>query len=361
MAGRPKKPLTLTDDERSKLVLIARRAKSSQRASLRARIVIACAEGRTNQQVAADLRVNQVTVGKWRERFRVKRLEGLLDEPRVGAPRKVSDADVEAVITRTLETTPRKATHWSRRLMAKAVGFSPDTIGRIWRAFGLKPHLTETFKLSPDPQFVEKVRDIVGLYMNPPENAVVLCFDEKSQMQALERTQPLLPMRPGQVERRTHDYIRHGTTTLFAALDVKTGSVIRDVKRRHRAIEFVKFLNLIDASVPAGSAVHLVLDNLSTHKAPAVKRWLQKRPRFHLHFTPTYSSWLNLVERLFAEIQQRALGRASFDCTAALEKAALAYLDERNKDPVPFVWSADADLILDRVRRNSERISRSGH
>jgi transposase len=361
VVGRPKKELVLAADEQEKLELIARRAKSSQRAALRARIVLACAAGKRNREVAKELRIHHATVGKWRERFRVLRLEGLLDEPRVGAPRKVGDAQVEEIITRTLETTPRHATHWSRRMMAKAAGLSPDTIGRIWRAFGLKPHLTETFKLSPDPQFVEKVRDIVGLYLYPPERAVVLSFDEKSQMQALERTQPLLPMRPGQVERGTHDYRRHGTTSLFAALDVKTGVVIHDVHRRHRSREFVKFLERIDAGISPVKDIHLVLDNLSTHKTPRVKRWLQIHPRFHLHFTPTYSSWLNLVERLFSELQQRALSRASFNSTEALEKAALTYLDERNKNPVPFVWTAGPDLILDRVRRNSQRISRSGH
>jgi transposase len=361
MRGRPKKELVLTEDERTKLLTMARRPKSSQRLAQRAWIVLGCASGKSNKLVAKELGLNKVTVGKWRERFRRERLQGLLDEPRVGAPRKVTDAKVEAIITRTLETTPKRATHWSRRQMAKVSGLSPDTIGRIWRAFGLKPHLVETFKLSPDPQFVEKTRDIIGLYMNPPDRAVVLCFDEKSQMQALERTRPLLPLRPGQVERRTHDYVRHGTTSLFAALNVKTGEVIRDVHRRHRTQEFVKFLEQIDRAVAQELDVHLVLDNLSTHKSPRVKRWLLKHTRFNLHFTPTYSSWLNLVERLFSELQQRALGRGSFNCVAALEKAALDYLDERNKDPRPFVWTADADLVLERVRRNSERISRSGH
>lgn len=361
MKGRPKKALVLSDDERLKLELMARRPKSTQQLALRARIVLACASGKNNEQVAREVGVWGVTVAKWRERFRVKRLAGLLDEPRVGAPRKVSDAQVEEVVTRTLETTPRHGTHWSRRQMAKVVGFSPDTIGRIWRAFGLKPHLVETFRLSPDPQFIEKTRDIVGLYMNPPENAVVLCFDEKSQMQALERTQPLLPMRSGQVERRAHDYLRHGTTALFAALDVKTGKVIHDCHRRHRAVEFVRFLERIEARVPSRQEIHLVLDNLSTHKTPRVKRWLLKHPRFHLHFTPTYSSWLNLVERLFAELQQRALSRGSFSCVTALEQAAADYLDDRNQHPQPFVWTADADLVIQRVQRNCERTSRPGH
>jgi transposase len=359
--GRPKKPLVLSEEERSKLELIARRPKSTQQLALRAKIVLACAAGKSNEQVAREVGVWGVTAGRWRERFRLKRLEGLLDEPRVGAPRKVSDAHVEQIVTRTLETIPKNATHWSRRLMAKEVGFSPDTIGRIWRAFGLRPHLVESFKLSPDPQFIEKTRDIVGLYMNPPENAVVLCFDEKSQMQALERTQPLLPMRPGQVERRAHDYRRHGTTALFAALDAKTGKVIHACHRRHRAVEFVRFLERIQSSVPADLDVHLVLDNLSTHKTPRVKRWLLRHARFHLHFTPTYSSWLNLVERLFGELQQRALSRDSFNCVHALERAASTYLDDRNQAPRPFVWTANADLVIQRVQRNCERISRPGH
>ena len=357
--ARPKKPLTLSDDERSKLALMARRPKTSQRQALRARIVLECASGLSNEDVAAKLDVHKVTVGKWRERFRVARFEGLLDEPRPGVPRKITDEVVERIITKTLESKPKGQTHWSTRTMARAVGISQGSIGRIWRAFGLQPHRSETFKLSPDPLFIEKVRDIVGLYMNPPTNAVVLCIDEKSQMQALDRTQPLLPMRPGQVERRTHDYVRHGTTSLFAALNVATGHVIGEMRRRHTSRDFLHFLKRIDASVSSNLDIHVVLDNLATHKTPMIKRWLLARPRFHLHFTPTYASWLNQVERLFAELQQRALARAAFRSVDALEDAAIAYLDARNEQPKPFVWTADADLILGRVARNSQRTSYS--
>jgi transposase len=359
--GRPKKPLVLTDEEREKLRLLARRPKSSQQTALRARIVLRCAEGLSNGAVCEAEGVSMPTVGKWRERFRVHRLEGLLDEPRPGVQRSVTDEMVEDVVTRTLETTPRGQTHWSRRSMAKRVGLSPDTIGRIWRAFGLKPHLTETFKLSPDPQFVDKVRDVVGLYMNPPEHAVVLCVDEKSQIQALDRTQPLLPMQLGQPERRTHDYERHGTTSLFAALDVATGHVIGQFHRRHRHQEFLRFLERIDQTVPASLHVHLVLDNYATHKTPRVKRWLEKRPRFHVHFTPTYASWMNLVERLFAEVTDKAIRRGTFRSVPALEQAISEYLAIRNERPKPFVWTASAEIILGRVQRFCKRISRSGH
>jgi transposase len=300
--GRPIPPLTITNEERETLERWARRPTTGQAVAQRARLILGCATGRTNTRVAYDLRVTKQTVGKWRTRFLAKRLDGLLDEPRPGAPRTVSDADVERVLTRTLETTPADATHWSIRSMAQVCGLSRSTVNRIWHAFALQPHRTETFKLSKDPLFIEKVRDIVGLYLNPPDRALVLCVDEKSQIQALDRTQPLLPMRPGQVERRTHDYVRHGTTSLFAALDAKSGTVIGQLHRRHRALEFRKFLATIDAAVPAELDVHLILDNYGTHKTSSIHRWLARRPRFHLHFTPTSSSWLNLVERWFAQL-----------------------------------------------------------
>lgn len=356
---RPLKPLVLTDEEREKLEMIARRPKSAQRDALRAEIVLACAEGLSNMAVAEKLRVSRPTVGKWRERFRVHRLEGLMDEQRPGAPRSIDDAKIEEVITKTLETTPRGQTHWSTRAMAQEAGLSQRSIVRIWSAFGLKPHLTETFKLSPDPFFVEKVRDIVGLYMNPPDHAVVLCFDEKSQIQALNRTQPLLPMRPGQPERRSHDYVRNGTTTLFAALNAHTGEVLRKCFRRHRGREMVRFLNILDRDVPPEMEVHLVMDNYGTHKSAPVRRWFQRHPRFKVHFTPTYSSWMNLVERLFAEVTDKAIRRGSFLSVRALEKAIEEYLEAR--EDKPFAWTASAEAILERVARFCKRTSGSGH
>ena len=295
--GRPKAELTLAKDEREQLVRWSRRAKSAQSLALRSKIVLACADGLDNRQVAAKLGVVPATVGKWRRRFVDKRLDGLLDDPRPGGPRTISDEQIEAVIVATLERTPTDATHWSRASMAAETGLSRSTIGRIWREFRLKPHLADTFKLSSDPLFVEKVRDVVGLYLDPPERALVLCVDEKSGIQALDRSAPVLPMMPGMPERRTHDYLRSGTATLFAALDVATGQVIGSLHRRHRAVEFKKFLTKIDAAVPTDLDVHLICDNLSTHKTPAIARWLEAHPRFHLHFTPTSSSWLNQVER----------------------------------------------------------------
>ena len=295
--GRPLTPITVTDDQRATLQSWTRRSKTAQALALRARIILACAEGKPNGVVAGLVRVRQQTVCKWRSRFVNKGLEGLLDEPRPGTPRKVSDADVERVLTTTLESLPCDATHWSTRSLAQQSGLSRSTISRIWRAFGLQPHRSETFKLSKDPLFIDKVRDIVGLYLNPPDRALVLCVDEKSQIQALDRTQPLLPMRPGQAERRSHDYKRHGTTSLFAALDVKTGAVIGECHRRHRSSEFRKFLDTIDQSVPASLDVHLVLDNYGTHKTATIRSWLMKRPRFHVHFTPTSASWMLSVIR----------------------------------------------------------------
>lgn len=361
--GRPKAPLILSDDERPKLETRAARPKSTQRLATRARIILACAEGLDNAEVAARLRINAVTVGKWRKRFLADRLEGLADEPRPGAPRTITDAMVERVITKTLEEKPKAATHWSTRDMAKAVGLSQTAISRVWRAFGLKPHLSETFKLSTDPYFVEKVRDVVGLYMSPPENAIVLSVDEKSQVQALDRTQPLLPMTPGQAERRTPDYARNGTTSLFAALNVATGQVIGKCYRRHRQQEFLKFLNEIDAGLPRepGVEIHLILDNYGTHKAPSVKRWFERHPEYHLHFTPTSGSWLNQVERFFGKITEKAIRRGVFRSVPALEKAITDYLTDYNENPRPFVWTADAELILNRVQRVCERTSNSPH
>ena len=356
-------PLALADDERDKLEGWVRRPKTSQRLALRSRIVLAAAAGDSNTDIARRLRVTLPTVGKWRARFLADRLEGLVDEPRPGAARTITDADVEAVITKTLESKPEHATHWSTRGMAKACGLSQTAVSRIWRAFGLKPHLRETFKLSTDPFFVEKVRDVVGLYLNPPDRAIVLSVDEKSQVQALDRTQPLLPMTPGQAERGTHDYERHGVTSLFAALNVATGAVIGQCYRRHRQQEFVKFLDAIDAAVPEeeGVAVHLILDNYGTHKTPRVKRWLARHPRFVVHFTPTSGSWLNQVERFFAEITEKRIRRGSFRSVKALEQAIAAYLEAHNKDPKPFVWTAPADLILRKVEEACKRINNSGH
>jgi transposase len=294
-------------------------------------------------------------VGKWRGRFLKERLEGLYDEPRPGAPRRIGDEQIEQVVVRTLETKPRGATHWSTRGMAKASGLSRATISRIWRAFGLQPHRSETFKLSPDPLLVEKVRDIVGLYRNPPDHAVVLCVDEKSQIQALDRTQPLLPMRPGQAERRTHDYKRHGTTCLFAALELKTSRVIGQLHRRHRAVEFRKFLDQIDAQVPWEFDVHLVMDNYGTHKTPHIRNWLAKRPRYHVHFTPTYGSWMNLVERWFAELTNKQLRRGVHRSTRELENAIREFLEVHNENPKPFVWTKTADQILASIARFAQR------
>ena len=357
--ARPKPELALSDEERRKLTTWAGRPKSTQRLALRASIVLACADEPSNTVVAAKLGVCNATVGTWRNRFVAKRLDGLVDDPRPGAPRSVSDAEVERVVTRTLETKPESATHWSTRAMAKAAGLSQSAVSRIWRAFGLKPHLYETFKLSTDPFFVEKVRDVVGLYLAPPEKAIVLSVDEKSQVQALDRTQPILPMTPGQAERGTHDYVRHGVTSLFAALNVATGEVIGRCHRRHRHQEFLKFLDHVDASLPKepGVSVHLVLDNYATHKTPAVKRWFLRHPEYHLHFIPTSSSRLNRVERFFAEITEKRIRRGAFRSVASLEKAIADYL----ADPKPFKWVADADSILDRIKKVCERTSGSGH
>ena len=341
--------------------MLARRPKTAQAMAMRARIVLACDEGLSNDAVAKRLQITGATVCKWRERFRVNRLEGLLDEPRPGAPRSISDKQVEAVVTKTLESMPANSTHWSTRLMAKRAGLSQTAVVRIWHAFGLQPHRLEKFKLSKDPQFVEKVRDIVGLYMNPPDRAIVLCVDEKSQVQALNRTQPILPLAPGIPARQSHDYERNGVTSLFAAMDVASGVTISNCYRRHRHQEFLRFLNDVDANLPRGIEVHLVMDNYGTHKVSKIRTWLTRHPRYHVHFTPTSGSWLNLVERLFAEVTERCVRRGSHTAVGQLEKAMLAYLDARNQHPKPFVWTADAELILGKVERLCQRISNSGH
>lgn len=356
--GRPVPRFVLSPSERITLEQYARRPTTAQGIALRARIVLRCATGATHTAIAADLGVTIQTVGKWRTRFVALRLAGLLDEPRPGAPRKITDAQIEHAIATTLESTPRDATHWSTRDLAKQEGLSQSTVARIWKAFALQPHRTETFKLSKDPLFIDKVRDIVGLYLHPPDRALVLCVDEKSQIQALDRTAPLLPMRPGLPARRTHDYVRHGTTSLFAALDVKAGTVIG---ARHRAQEFRQFLTRIEAAVPPDLEVHLILDNYATHKTPAIHRWLLRHPRFHLHFTPTSASWLNLVERWFVELTRKQIKRGTHRSTKALRDAITAYIDLGNDAPKPFVWSKTADEILDSVARFCTRISESRH
>jgi transposase len=359
--GRPIPELSVTNEERESLEQWSRRPKTSQALALRARIILGCAAGKTNSDVATHLGVTKQMVGKWRARFLNARLDGLLDDPRPGRPRTLGDAEVERVLAMTLESTPRDATHWSTRAMAEATGLSQSSVHRIWRAFALAPHRSETFKLSKDPLFIDKVRDIVGLYLDPPDKALVLCVDEKAQIQALDRSQPVLPMRPGQVERRTHDYTRNGTTSLFAALDTKSGRVIGQLHRRHRSIEFRKFLDTIDAVVPDQLDVHLILDNYGTHKSPTIKRWLVKRPRFHLHFTPTGSSWINLVERWFALITQKQLKRGVFRSTRKLEITIRDYIETYNADPKPFVWTKTADEILASVARFCKRTLESGH
>jgi len=353
--------VVLSEQERETLERWARRPKSAQALALRCRIVLAAAAGDSNEEIAARLACNRNTVGKWRGRFVERRLDGLHDEPRPGKPRTISDEDVERVIVKTLEETPAAATHWSTRSMAQATGMSQTAVSRIWRAFGLKPHLVETFKLSPDPQFIDKVRDIVGLYLNPPDAAVVLCVDEKSQIQALDRSAPILPLMPGTPQRRTHDYRRYGTTNLYAALDLASGNVIADLTARHRAEEFRRFLNLIDKTVPAHLDVHVVVDNSSTHKTPAVQRWLLRHPRFTFHFTPTYSSWRNLVERWFAELTSKWLRRSTHRSVKELVASIRTWITNWNDDPKPFVWHKTADEILHNLASYCQRISDSGH
>lgn len=353
--GRPKAELVLTPEEKAALESCAHRSRTSPQLARRARIVLMCASGLDNTAAAKKLHLQPKTVGLWRARFVRDRMDGLLDEPRPGAPRKIGDELVEDVVRRTLESTPRAATHWSVRSMAKATGMSRSTVNRIWRAFGLQPHKSETFKLSPDPQLIEKVRDIVGIYLNPPEHALVLSVDEKSQIQALDRTQPLLPLRPGQAERRTHDYVRHGVTSLFAALDVKTGVVLGKTYRRHRSIEFRKFLDLIEETVPRDLDIHLIVDNYATHKSALIRNWFAKRPRFHVHYTPTYGSWLNQVERWFGLLTDRQIRRGSHRSVPELERAIREFIDAHNAEPKPFVWLKTADEILASITRFAQR------
>lgn len=359
--GRPKISLTLTSSERQMLESWVARRTTAQALALRARIILACAVGGFDGVVAKRLQVTRGTVGKWRRRFLEHRTDGLLDEPRPGAPRKISDTAVERVVTLTLESKPKDATHWSTRSMAKRAGLSQSAISRIWRAFGLQPHRSESFKLSTDPLFVDKVRDIVGLYLNPPDKALVLCVDEKAQIQALDRTQPLLPMRPGQPELHTHDYRRYGTTSLFAALDTATGRVIGECHRRHRSVEFRKFLDTIEEAVPSALDVHLIMDNYGTHKTALIRRWLAKRPRFKVHFTPKGASWINLVERWFASLTVKQIRRGTHRSTVELERAIADYISISNRDARPFVWTRTADQVLDAVSRFCQRISDSGH
>jgi transposase len=353
--------VVLSDEEREVLERWARRPKSSQALALRCRIVLAAAAGERSKDIAARLGCSATTVGRWRGRFARRGIDGLHDEPRPGKPRSITDEEIERVIVKTLEEQSPNATHWSTRSMAAATGMSQTAISRIWRAFGLKPHQTESFKLSPDPQFIDKVRDIVGLYLNPPETAVVLCVDEKSQIQALDRSAPVLPLLPGVPERYTHDYVRNGTTNLYAALDVASGQVIADMTPRHRADEFRWFLNLIERSVPAHLDVHVVLDNSSTHKTPSIQRWLVRHPRFTLHFTPTYSSWLNLVERWFAELTTKWIKRGAHRSVRDLVASIRTWIANWNEDPQPFVWHKTADEILDSLASYCQRINDSGH
>ena len=359
--GRPLPELVLSVQEHNQLVEWTRRHKTSQALALRSRIILGCAQKRTNGEVARRVRATPQTVGKWRSRFIARRLDGLLDEPRPGAPRTIGDAGIEQLIATTLNSLPRDATHWSTRSLAKKLGLSQSTVSRVWRAFGLQPHRVETFKLSTDPLFIDKVRDIVGLYLNPPLKAMVLSVDEKSQIQALDRTQPILPLAPGVAERRTHDYMRHGTTTLFAALDLATGKVIGELHRRHRGKEFLQFLRTIDANVPAALDVHLVMDNYGTHKTPTIKAWFARHPRFHVHFTPTSASWLNQVERWFALLSEKQIKRGTHRSTIELEQAIRHYLAVYNANPTPFMWTKTADEILASLARFCKRISDSGH
>jgi transposase len=363
MAKRGPRPvrLVVSPTERTMLEQWARRRTTAQGLAQRARIILACAAGHAAPAIAAELRINRQTVGKWRRRFIQKRLDGLVDEPRPGAPRRITDAQVEQLIIDTLETKPVDATHWSTRTLAKHIELSHSTVGRIWRAFGLQPHRSETFKLSRDPLFVEKTRDIVGLYLAPPDRALVLSVDEKSQIQALDRAAPILPMTFGSPERRTHDYRRHGTTSLFAALDVATGKVIGECHRRHRSQEFLQFLETIDATVPADLDVHLILDNYGTHKTPRVRRWFVRHPRFHVHFTPTSASWLNLVERWFALLSEKQIKRGAHRSVRALETTIREYLAITNERPTPFVWTKTADEILAKVAKFCQRTSNPGH
>jgi transposase len=359
--GRPPAEVILTAQERAQLQRWSRRAKSSQALALRCKIVLGCADGMSNKDIAVELRVHPTTVTKWRTRFIVKRLDGLIDEDRPGRPPSIGLDQIEDVVVATLEQTPVNATHWSRASMAQRSGLSRSTIGRIWRDFGLKPHRVDTFTLSKDPLFVEKVVDVVGLYHNPPERAVVLCVDEKSQIQALDRSQPILPIMPGTPERATHSYIRNGITTLFAAFDIADGTVIGELHRQHRATEFKKFLITIDKTVPAELDIHLVCDNYGTHKTPAVKAWLARHPRFHLHFTPTSSSWINQVERWFGFLTEQKIKRGAHQSVRALEDDIREWIADWNTHPRPFIWTKTAEEILDSLARFCRRISDARH
>jgi transposase len=361
MADSRLEPLVLTGDERRTLENWAKRRSTAQGLALRARIVLACAEGGNNLAVAARLRVNRHTVGKWRARFLRDRLDGLPDEPRPGVPRTITDAQVEEVVVRTLEEIPQGATHWSKRELAQRVGISPSSVLRIWRAFGLQPWRTETFKVSPDPLLAGKIRDVVGLYLAPPAGAAVFSVDEKPQIQALQRTAPVLPMMPGVPERRSFDYVRHGTIDLFAALNTATGKVISKLSAQHRAVDFRNFPGEIDRQTDPALAVHVICDNLSTHKAPVVHRWLLAHPRFVLHFTPTYASWLNQIERWFAELQRRCLERGVFCSLGELTTALEEWIKLWNEGARPFTWTTTADQIIDRICRYCSRISEPAH
>lgn len=353
--GRPTQRIELSEPEIRELQKLSKRKRSARSLAFRAEIVLRCGQGRTDTEVARALRTTNLTVGAWRKRFLSKRVDGLLDEPRPGAPRKITDDQVEQVVVATLESKPPAATHWSTRELANKMGLSQTAISRIWRAFGLKPHRSESFVLSKDPLLIEKVRDIVGLYLSPPINAIVLCVDEKSQIQALSRSQPILPMKPGQLERRTPDYFRHGTTTLFAALDIATGQVIGKCFDRHRSQEFRRFLDLIDRHVPTDLDIHIVLDNYATHKTSSIKSWLAKRPRYHLHFTPTHGSWLNQVERWFALLTQRQIKRGSHQRVSALVEAIECFIQQTNQKPKPYQWTKSADEILEAIARFAQR------
>jgi transposase len=354
-------PLVLSEDERRTLENWVRRRSTAQGLALRARIVLACARGGSNVAVAARLGVDRGTVTRWRARFLRDRLDGLLDEPRPGVPRTITDAQVEEVVVRTLEEVPEGGTHWSKRELAARAGISPTSVHRIWRSFGLQPWRTETFKISPDPLLLDKIRDVVGLYLAPPANAVVFCVDEKPQIQALGRTAPVLPMLPGVPERHSFDYERHGTIDLLAALNIATGKVIGKLSAQHRAVDFRDFLDEIDRQADPGLDVHVICDNLSAHKAPPVQRWLLAHPRFALHFTPTYASWISQVERWFAELQRRCLDRGVFCSLDELTTTLEDWIKTWNSNARPFTWTKTADQIIDRICRYCSRISGPGH